>query len=97
MLELGSETERAHEEVGRRLDDSNADIICMYGEEMRSAAELKGKKKPFFFTNDIEDLSNYLAYHIETGDIVLLKGSRALALERLTDVLIHGGNAISVS
>ena len=88
MLELGSETKKAHEEVGRRLDDSNADIICMYGEEMRSAAELKNKKKPFFFTNDIEDLSNYLTYHIETGDIVLLKGSRALALERLTDVLI---------
>ncbi|GHU88703.1 UDP-N-acetylmuramoyl-tripeptide--D-alanyl-D-alanine ligase [Spirochaetia bacterium] len=96
MLELGDASEEAHRELGQRLASSSADMIFLYGEEMKAAAEafaaagIKDGRRSIsvFHTNSITELSNALEDFVEDGDLVLLKGSRGCALERLTTVLM---------
>jgi UDP-N-acetylmuramoyl-tripeptide--D-alanyl-D-alanine ligase len=93
MLELGDASAEAHAALGRRLESSKADLICLFGEETLPAeAVLRSSSRiPYFHTNNKEVLSAYLTNWMQTGDTVLLKGSRGCALEGLTDVLLPGG------
>jgi len=87
MRELGSSAEKAHERLGEFLAASKADEIFLFGEETRASVySLKGKKA-FFQTEDLDGLSARLAGTLRPDDLVLLKGSRALALERLVEHL----------
>jgi UDP-N-acetylmuramoyl-tripeptide--D-alanyl-D-alanine ligase len=93
MLELGAESRNAHETLGRRLTASKADLICLYGDETLPAEKILRAEGRIscFHTNNIEALASYLSDYLQTGDTVLLKGSRGCALERLTGVLLPGG------
>jgi UDP-N-acetylmuramoyl-tripeptide--D-alanyl-D-alanine ligase len=51
----------------------------------------------FFHTNSMDELSRVLENFIEDGDLVLLKGSRGCALERLTAMLAGRGKAADLS
>jgi UDP-N-acetylmuramoyl-tripeptide--D-alanyl-D-alanine ligase len=94
MLELGEKTEAEHRGLGKILAGSNADMIFLFGEETAFAFdELKkrGGGKNIFQTNDIEELKSVLKKNIVKGDMILLKGSRGCALERVCDVLKECG------
>jgi UDP-N-acetylmuramoyl-tripeptide--D-alanyl-D-alanine ligase len=105
MLELGEDSREAHRELGRRLASSRADKVFLYGEETEAAAaEMEaalaslpeaGEGLPFFHTNSMDRLARELGAFIREGDLVLLKGSRGCALERLTDTLLGGDPAES--
>jgi UDP-N-acetylmuramoyl-tripeptide--D-alanyl-D-alanine ligase len=87
MLELGDSSGAAHRAMGSRLAASRADRIFLYGAETESAlAELEGVSG-VFHTNAMEALAGELKGYLRPGDLVLLKGSRGCALERLSDVL----------
>ncbi|MDR1868178.1 MAG: UDP-N-acetylmuramoyl-tripeptide--D-alanyl-D-alanine ligase [Treponema sp.] len=89
MKELGQETQNAHNRLGELAAHSQADIVCFFGAETESAFEIFGQQSTVlsFFTENIEKLSRFLVEHINPGDLVLLKGSRACALERLVGIL----------
>jgi UDP-N-acetylmuramoyl-tripeptide--D-alanyl-D-alanine ligase len=100
MLELGVRSLAAHRELGRLLLSSKADMVFLYGKETRGTAEaLEGGKKirdrgspseeefPYFYTDNMDVLRQSIACFVRSGDLVLLKGSRACALERLTGML----------
>jgi UDP-N-acetylmuramoyl-tripeptide--D-alanyl-D-alanine ligase len=97
MLELGEKSPKAHETLGRLLAESKADMVFLYGKEIKPAAGiLKESNVPFVMhTCDMSELSRTLDSCIHGGDLVLLKGSRGCALERLCAVLIpcHEGVA----
>jgi UDP-N-acetylmuramoyl-tripeptide--D-alanyl-D-alanine ligase len=99
MLELGEKSRKAHERLGRTLAESGADMAFLFGEEMEAAAEAMAEAggKPFFYTRDRDELSRILGTYVRPGDLVLLKGSRANALEYLSGVLsdIQGPPAFS--
>jgi UDP-N-acetylmuramoyl-tripeptide--D-alanyl-D-alanine ligase len=82
MLELGEDSEKAHEEIGRLLSGSKADIVFLYGKETGAAVKALGDKR-FFHTCSISDLTAAVDGYIQEGDLVLLKGSRGCALERV--------------
>jgi UDP-N-acetylmuramoyl-tripeptide--D-alanyl-D-alanine ligase len=87
MLELGEDSAAAHRELGSALTRCAADMLFLYGEEMEgAAAELAKAKAGYFHTNDMEELAASLKDYVEPGDMVLLKGSRGCALERLNTV-----------
>ena len=87
MLELGKESGAAHRAIGSRLAASRADRIFLYGAETRDAlAALEGVSGAFH-TTAMEALAAELGGYIRPGDLVLLKGSRGCALERLDGVL----------
>jgi UDP-N-acetylmuramoyl-tripeptide--D-alanyl-D-alanine ligase len=89
MLELGDNSPQAHEDIGRLLKDSKADMVFLYGNETGPAAAiLKTGTLSFMHTRDMDELSRALDSYVRRGDLVLLKGSRGCALERLSAVLL---------
>lgn len=91
MLELGAASDQAHRAVCAEAFSSDADILFFFGETICKAAREYGKnqKKPYFcYTeNQAEKLSAHLDCILKRNDFVLLKGSRALALEQFEPVL----------
>jgi UDP-N-acetylmuramoyl-tripeptide--D-alanyl-D-alanine ligase len=88
MLELGEDSGAVHRALGSSLTRCAADMLFLYGKEMETAAaELAKAEAGYFHTNDMEELASSLRDYIEPGDLVLLKGSRGCALERLSPVL----------
>jgi UDP-N-acetylmuramoyl-tripeptide--D-alanyl-D-alanine ligase len=94
MLELGSNSRAAHEDMGRLLLASRADRVFLYGNETEAAAGILDAalaagewSRPFFHTRSMEELSRALDGDIQGGELVLLKGSRGCALEQLSGML----------
>ncbi|MDR3020282.1 MAG: UDP-N-acetylmuramoyl-tripeptide--D-alanyl-D-alanine ligase [Treponema sp.] len=86
MLELGAASGDAHAKIGASLSASKADGIFLFGKETEAAASyLASNGGTFFHTNNMEELIPALKNYVKQGDIVLLKGSRGCALERITE------------
>ncbi len=87
MLELGKESARAHEEVGLMAGAVGSNAIFLFGDDM-IAAETALKSSAFkgtlFWTSDMDELSDAILNFVQEGDLILVKGSRGMALERLT-------------
>jgi UDP-N-acetylmuramoyl-tripeptide--D-alanyl-D-alanine ligase len=91
MRELGEESKAAHRALGSILSRCAADMLFLYGEEMEeAAAELAKAGAGYFHTRDMEELAAVLRASVEPGDLVLLKGSRGCALERLSPIFGGG-------
>ena len=94
MLELGGLSRESHEEAGRLLAGSKADMAFLFGREAAAAAEAleaSGSGKKFFHTCDMAELARAVEAFAAEGDLVLLKGSRGCALERLCGIFEGGG------
>ena len=89
MLELGDTSDASHAALGSQLASCKAEKVFLFGEEMRPGAEAMEQEAgvPFFYTTDRRELSRSLDEYLESGDLVLLKGSRGCALETLTEIL----------
>jgi UDP-N-acetylmuramoyl-tripeptide--D-alanyl-D-alanine ligase len=95
MLELGDHSFSAHRQLGNILSACKADKVFLFGSEVTAAAEcMEDSGKGYFHTNDINELSRALDSYVQTTDLVLLKGSRGSALERLTGMLM-GESSVS--
>ncbi|QEN07907.1 UDP-N-acetylmuramoyl-tripeptide--D-alanyl-D-alanine ligase [Oceanispirochaeta crateris] len=90
MLELGEESEVAHKTIGKALTDSPVDQAFFFGSEMKAAFdEYQLTGKGAFHTDDYRTLEKMLLTASEPGDLVLLKGSRGMELERLAAPLLE--------
>ena len=94
MLELGEESTQAHMELIEKALSCEPAALFLFGKEMQEAwARLSGSGRivalqvAVFLPSSIEELSEALADAASCGDIVLLKGSRAMALERVLPAL----------
>ena len=93
MLELGENSFSAHTQLGSILTESKADMIFLFGREAGAAAAcLSDKGRPFFHTENMDELSAAIDSYVQKGDLVLLKGSRGCALERLSEMLVGVNN-----
>jgi UDP-N-acetylmuramoyl-tripeptide--D-alanyl-D-alanine ligase len=91
MLELGKITEQEHRQVGKKLVDI-ADIIVTVGLRAKSTADeaLKNgfiKKKLQSFDTSLLSI-DFLKNTLKKGDIVLIKGSQGIRLERATEAIM---------
>jgi UDP-N-acetylmuramoyl-tripeptide--D-alanyl-D-alanine ligase len=83
MRELGPASERYHRELGSLLAESPVDVVVAVGREVRALLEaVKGAKEHHGFET-IDEMKPRLADLVREGDAVLLKGSRAVGLERV--------------
>ena len=90
MKELGDSTETSHRYIAQQLLKNNIDSVMLYGSEMESAYdELKksGFSNRYFYTDDYDHLEHHVQQELRTGDLVLVKGSRAMNMERLVPVV----------
>jgi len=88
MLELGGSSVSEHEKLGFILSVSEAKKVFLFGNEIKAAVRnIEDNGKSFFYSGDINELSTAIDSYVKKGDIVLLKGSRGCALERLSEML----------
>jgi UDP-N-acetylmuramyl pentapeptide synthase len=93
MKELGTESRQAHLEIARALVQSTFTKNFLYGREMEEAYQTikreKGKER-VSFTQDFEELEVMVKDEVTVGDLVLLKGSRVVQMERLIPTIEEG-------
>ena len=85
MLELGESSERFHREMARQVLRLPFAVVCFFGVEAEVCREEAGKiphSAELFWTADHTQLRNRLRTVVEDGDLIVLKGSRGVELER---------------
>ena len=84
MLELGKHKKRLHKEVGKYAKEKGIKAFIGYGKLAKEMVKGYGERG-FFFENE-EDLKNYLKKNITSKDVILIKGSRGMKMERFINV-----------
>ncbi|MBI3602276.1 MAG: UDP-N-acetylmuramoyl-tripeptide--D-alanyl-D-alanine ligase [Candidatus Omnitrophica bacterium] len=96
MLELGSQSRKLHESIGSVIAQSKINVLITVGHLARHMA-LQVKKEArqllVFTYNDIESAAKELIKIFVPGDVVLIKGSRDMRMERLVEHLKHSNHS----
>ncbi|HAX37864.1 MAG TPA: UDP-N-acetylmuramoyl-tripeptide--D-alanyl-D-alanine ligase [Spirochaetaceae bacterium] len=102
MKELGDFSTEAHHQLGQAAARSAAACVAFFGAETADAwqaalateaADLsEGRlaaagRKSYIYTADFDELCQLVRAELAPGDLVLIKGSRSMALERLAAAL----------
>lgn len=89
MRELGEAAEHLHREIGRLVAGSDIDVLIGVGRHAHEICDEAGRCRPgrleLQTADRVEDLHNRLPAMLRPRDTILLKGSRALRLERLLE------------
>ncbi|HUH13857.1 MAG TPA: UDP-N-acetylmuramoyl-tripeptide--D-alanyl-D-alanine ligase [Longimicrobiales bacterium] len=94
MLELGRDSAALHERTAHALAERDLDLIVATGEFASAFASLEGALgERLVRVPDPEDAAAVLEERLRGGEVVLLKGSRGVALERLLPALESLGGA----
>ena len=84
MLELGRYKNKLHKEVGEYAKSKGIRKLIAFGNLTRHSIDGFGKNGIFF--NDETKLKNYLRKNITSKNVILIKGSRGMKMERFIDV-----------
>jgi UDP-N-acetylmuramoyl-tripeptide--D-alanyl-D-alanine ligase len=87
MRELGDACDRLHKEMGQFVSTCDVDLLICVGEKsalilQKAVADGFSKIKTLHFPDTPTAAAN-ISHHIHHGDLILLKGSRYMALEKL--------------
>lgn len=92
MLELGSETERAHREIGLRAAELGIDVIVAVGEASKhtaaAAREAGMNEHKVLVFNDSVSAGRFLQDAVKSGDVILVKGSQGARMEKIVKELM---------
>ena len=84
MLELGRYKNKLHKEVGEYAKSKGISKLIAFGNLTRHSIDGFGKNGIFF--NDETKLKNFLRKNITSKNVILIKGSRGMKMERFIDV-----------
>lgn len=91
MLELGLVSKKYHRQVGKRVANSNVDYIFTVGPEARNAGDEAAKagfpESRIDHFNNSQGAAQFLRRFLQSGDLVLIKGSRGVKMEVITESL----------
>ncbi|MCM3661832.1 UDP-N-acetylmuramoyl-tripeptide--D-alanyl-D-alanine ligase [Georgenia satyanarayanai] len=93
MLELGHESERAHEDVGRLAAELGVDVLVALGPAGEPVRRGAGEGPQTHCPADADAAAALLDELLQEGDLVLLKGSNGSGVWRLAERLTQGGGA----
>jgi UDP-N-acetylmuramoyl-tripeptide--D-alanyl-D-alanine ligase len=94
MAELGGGSAAAHAEVGRRAAESHLDQLFAVGPQAGgiAAAARRGGMTGVVEIPEVESAARAVRAFARPGDIVLVKASRAMRLERIIDAFTDPAN-----
>ncbi|MEK7166970.1 MAG: UDP-N-acetylmuramoyl-tripeptide--D-alanyl-D-alanine ligase [Patescibacteria group bacterium] len=92
MLELGKFSEQEHKKIGKKIMESKIDVLVTLGERAQKIAfgakENGMPEDKIFSFNDIKEAGILIQNEIKQGDIILIKGSRAMKMEKIVKEII---------
>ena len=84
MLELGRYRRKFHKDIGTYAKAKGINKLLCFGELTKETIVSYGKKGIFF--DKEKDLKSYLKENISSKDVILIKGSRGMKMERFINV-----------
>jgi UDP-N-acetylmuramoyl-tripeptide--D-alanyl-D-alanine ligase len=92
MLELGSFKEKGHKQVGKCAATQKIDVLITYGKQAEliiesAAAAGMPKERARHFDNQ-KKLIDYLRDQSQAQDLILIKGSRGMGMEKVVQALL---------
>lgn len=92
MKELGRLSAEEHENLGRKIAALGFAAVFLFGDEMEDAFRVleAGFSGTLHWFTDFDELRKAVEAFLVSGDLVLVKGSRSMEMERLTDALCDG-------
>ena len=95
MKELGAESEKSHEAVGRRVSETEPSQIYFVGPEMQTAYDVVKQENAevlatwYSESNDqnFAEIADAINERAADNDVILLKGSHSMQLEKLVPLL----------
>jgi UDP-N-acetylmuramyl pentapeptide synthase len=96
MLELGPTSERLHRDIGKTVGDAGIDRLYATGNFASALAEGArdvGMQSDRVFTGSKPDIIDHLVHHLAFGDLVLVKGSRGMAMEQVVAAISRWSEA----
>ena len=89
MLELGDQAEDLHRLMGQMIAQSSVDTVLTFGGLTRHMSQTirEYNHKEVLQSESIEELNRHLKNLCRPDDVVLVKGSRAMQMERVVEFL----------
>ncbi len=95
MLELGRIENAAHKEIGKYLYKNGVDVLVGVGSMgeiiAEGASEAGMAEQSIYIYDSNEDAAYFINKIMRSGDAILVKGSRALEMEEIVDLLLEYG------
>ncbi|MGI6686629.1 MAG: UDP-N-acetylmuramoyl-tripeptide--D-alanyl-D-alanine ligase [Bacillota bacterium] len=86
IFELGEMAGPAHFQVGEMCRDLGVDFTAIIGENAFDLARGIGDSKKYKIFDNHEEIVKYLKSYLKQGDVVLIKGSRGMRMERILEL-----------
>jgi UDP-N-acetylmuramoyl-tripeptide--D-alanyl-D-alanine ligase len=100
MLELGVETRKSHQELGACVAATSVDRLLAFGDNAGDVSwgALHAGMRPHVVAecHELDALLTVLDCWLEPGDVVLVKGSRGMRMERVVQWLKQRGGAARI-
>lgn len=87
MLELGEAAPAAHAEIGTLIKQLSIDAVFAYGPHMQYLVQEIGTAKWAEHFENKKRLGEEVSRSVRPGDVILLKGSRSMAMEEVIEQL----------
>ena len=99
MKELGDLSEEIHRSVGNQAVALKPEMVFFFGEEMKSAYEAALDNQyagSLVYTADYSELEKKVSSFLGNGDLVLIKGSRSMNLDKLAGKIVALKESVDV-
>jgi UDP-N-acetylmuramoyl-tripeptide--D-alanyl-D-alanine ligase len=95
MFELGEYSQREHLRIGEMAGRAEVDLLIAVGEDGSlyaegAASHLPSDRRHVCLSNN--DVIGYIRNRIGKGDVILIKGSRAMKMEEIVRALVGEGS-----
>lgn len=87
MFELGKFEEESHKKIGKFLLEFPVDIVITTGTSMKYAHKILDNKQNTFWFETKKEIIDFLNNKTENGDLLYIKGSRGMQMEKIIEGL----------